>query len=187
MSLLDAIVIILLVIFLARGIWTGLVRQIASIAALIIGFVIAGRYYGESAGFVTPFISNQQAGFFVAYLLLFAASFGAVILLGLFLKQVINLSLLGWFDKLLGGVLGLAKAVLLSCLLIMGLALFISGANPFFRNSLCYPYLENSSRMLLALIKDQDLRNNLMPRRPAISTFLQTPVKLGKQDGGNAK
>ncbi|MFH1215894.1 MAG: CvpA family protein [Pseudomonadota bacterium] len=187
MSLLDALIIVLLVIFLTRGIWTGLVRQIASIAALIIGFVIAGRYYGESASFVTPFISNQQAGFFVAYLLLFAASFGAVILLGFFLKQVITLSLLGWFDKFLGGVLGLAKAYLLSCLLIMGLALFISGANPFFSKSYFYPYLEKSSRILLALIKDQELRNNLLPRQPAISTFLETPVKVGKQMWGDSK
>lgn len=180
MSLFDAIIIIVLVLFLARGIWTGFVRQVASIAALIIGFVVAGRFYGESAIFVTPFIRNQQLGFLIAYLVLFLLSFAAVISLGLVLKKVVSLALLGWFDKFLGGLMGAAKGYLLCCLLVMVLGLFLSGANPFFRNSVLYPYLENSSRLMLAVIRDKGVRDKLLPHQPAISPFLHSSVEGGK-------
>ncbi len=187
MSTLDAIIIIVLALFLARGIWTGFIKQVASIAALIIGFVIAGRFYGESSRLVIPFIDNQQAGFFIAYTLLFLVSFATVILLGILLKKVATLSLLGWFDRLLGGILGLIKGIFISCLLFMVLAIFISGGSPFFTKSFLYPYLEPASELLVAIIKDQDLRKDLIPQKPAISNFLSDTIELGKKLGGQTK
>ncbi|MBU0909795.1 MAG: CvpA family protein [Proteobacteria bacterium] len=187
MSILDAVIIITIVIFLTRGIWIGFVRQLASIAALIIGFVVAGRFYGESADFVLPFINNQQAGFFIAYIFLFVVTFAAVILLGFIFRQIMSLSLLGWFDKLLGGLLGLTKAMFVSCLIFMGLALFISGSSPIFRQSFFYPYLESGSKIILSIVKDKDLRGKLLPQQPAISTFMDNTVEFGKKITGKTE
>lgn len=187
MSPLDAITVIILSLFLVRGIWTGFIKQVASIAALIIGFVVAGRFYGESSRLVIPFIDNQQAGFFIAYILLFLVSFAAVIFLGVLLKKVVTLSLLGWFDGLLGGMVGLIKGVFISCLLFMILASFISGGSPFFTKSFFYPYLESTSKLLVATIKDQDLRKGLIPQKPAISNFLSETIELGKKLGGQTE
>lgn len=187
MSILDAVIITTLVIFLARGIWIGFVRQIASIAALIIGFVVAGRFYGESANFVIPFINNQQAGFFIAYIFLFVLTFAVVIMLGVIFKKLMSISLLGWFDRLLGGLLGLAKGSFVSCLIFMGLALFISGTSPIFRQSFFYPYLESGSRIVLSIVKDKELREGLLPKPPAISTFMDNSIELGKKITGQAK
>ena len=187
MTLLDVGTIIIIVLFLGRGIWTGFVRQIASIAALIIGFVVAGRFYGESAYLVVPFINNRQAGFFIAYVLLFAISFFAVIMLGLVLKKVMALSLLGWFDRLLGGMLGLAKGLFVACLLFMGLALVVSDTSPLFRQSCFSPYLENGSRLLLSVIRDRELRDALLPSKPAISTLVDSTVDFGKKITGQAE
>lgn len=187
MSILDAIIIIVILLFLSRGLWVGFIKQIASIAALLIGFIVSGRYYGESANLVIPFIDNKQAGFFITYVFLFSLSFFAVILLGILLKKVITISLLGWFDRFLGGFLGLAKGLFVSCLIFMSLSLFISGANPIFRQSYFYPYLENSSRFVLSIIKDKNLREGLLPQNPAISTFLDNTIELGQQINGNTK
>lgn len=181
MSILDAVIIITIVIFLARGIWIGFVRQIASIAALIIGFVVAGRFYGESANFVIPFINNQQAGFFIAYIFLFVLAFAAVILLGHIFKKLMSISLLGWFDRSLGGLLGLAKGSFVSCLIFMGLSLFISGTSPIFRQSFFYHYLESGSTIILSIVKDKDLRDSLLPQQPAISSFMDNTIDFGKK------
>lgn len=181
MSTLDAIIIIILALFLSRGIWTGFIKQVASIAALLIGFVVAGRFYGESSRLVIPFIDNQQAGFFIAYTLLFLLAFAAVILAGILLKKVVTLSLLGWFDRLLGGILGLIKGIFISCLFFMVLAIFISGGSPFFTKSFFYPYLDSTSQQLIAIVKDQDLRKGLIPQKPAISGLLTDTVELGKK------
>ena len=187
MSTLDALIIIVLALFLARGIWIGFIKQVASIAALIIGFVVAGRFYGESSRLVIPFIENQQAGFFITYTVLFLLSFGAVLLVGILLKKVVTLSLLGWFDRLLGGILGLGKGIFISCLLFMVLAIFISGGNPFFTKSFFYPYLESVSQQLTAIVKDKNIRKGLIPQKPAISNLLSDTVELGKKLVGQPK
>jgi membrane protein required for colicin V production len=187
MTLLDAGTIIIVMLFLARGIWTGFVRQIASIAALIIGFVVAGRYYGESAYLVIPFIADKETGFFIAYIVLFVLSFFTVILLGLLLKKVMVLSLLGWFDRFLGGLLGLAKGAFVVCLLFMGLTLVVSDASPLLRQSCLYPYLESGSRLMLSVIRNPELRDALLPRKPAISSFVDSTVDLGKKITGQAE
>jgi membrane protein required for colicin V production len=186
-SILDAIIVIVVLLFLSRGIWVGFIKQIASIAALLIGFIVSGRYYGESANLIIPFIDNKQVGFFITYVFLFSLSFFSVIVLGILLKKVITISLLGWFDRFLGGFLGLAKGVFVSCLILMGLSLFISGASPIFRQSYVYPYLENSSRFVLSVIKDKNLRESLLPQNPAISTFLNDTIELGQPINGKAK
>ena len=186
MSALDIIIIIIISLFLGRGIWTGFIRQIASVAALVIGFIIAGRFYGESANLVFPFIRNQQAGFFVAYILLFLLSFAVVILTGILIKKVMKISLLGWFDTFLGGVFGLFKGVFVSCLVFMGLALFISGASTFFSNSFFYPYLESSSNFVISIIKDEEIRHGLLPQKPAISSIFSNTIEFGKKIGGEA-
>ncbi|MCB2181626.1 MAG: CvpA family protein [Desulfobulbaceae bacterium] len=187
MSILDIIILIVIALFLARGLWAGFVKQIAGLAALIIGFVVAGRFYGQSSSLDIPFIQNPQVGFFASYILIFLVTFFSVICLGMLLKKVVQLSLLGWFDRLLGGILGLAKGSFVSCLLFMGLALFISAANPFFNKSFFYPYLEKSSAFIISVVKDENLRKGLLPQKPAISSFLPQTVKLGKKIGVKAE
>lgn len=186
MSTLDAVVILILAIFLARGIWIGFIRQMASLFALILGFVVAGRYYGQSAHLVTPYIQNKQLGFFVAYILLFLIAFYAVIVLGILLKRVMTVSLLGWFDRVLGAALGVGKGIFVACLVFMGLAIFISGSSPFFNKSFFYPHLDNTSRIIISIIKNNELRNELLPQGPAISPALSRTIELGKELTGNA-
>jgi membrane protein required for colicin V production len=183
MSTLDGIVIIILMVFLIRGIWVGFIRQIASILSLALGFIVAGRHYGDYAHLVSPYISNQQVGFFVTYLVIFLLVFGAVILGGLLLKKVMSISMLGWFDKTLGAFLGAGTGVCLCCLVFMGVGIFISGASPFFTRSVFFPYLDQASQFMLKIVKDSELRSNLLPQQPAISEFFSNTVKPGKAPG----
>jgi membrane protein required for colicin V production len=177
MSSFDAIILIVLLILLARGVWIGFIRQIASILALVLGFVVAGRFYGESAALVIPFVHNQQAGFLIAYSIIFLLVFLAVHLLGLGLKKVMSISLLSWFDRTLGGVFGLAKGIFISSLLFMTMAAFISDTT-IFKDSFFAPFLEQSSEFIIHVIKDKDLRSDFLPRQPAISSILTNSLKF---------
>ena len=181
MSTLDALIIWIIVVFLIRGIWVGFIRQMASILALVFGFIVAGRYYGESAHLLTPYISNKQVGFFIAYLLIFLIVFGGTVVCGMILKKVMHVSLLGWFDRIIGAFFGMAKGLALSCLFFMGLGIFISAGSPFFADSFAYPYLERGSSIILTLVKNDNLRTELMPRRPAIPAFITNTLELGKK------
>lgn len=187
MSPLDIVVLIVLGIFIVRGLWIGFIRQLASLIALVLGFIIAGRYYDESARFISPFIENQQLGFLLTYGLIFIMVFVATIFIGLGFRKVAQLVLLGWFDKSLGGVFGAAKGMFLACIVFMVLAVFISGSSPLFRNSFFYPYLEQSTVFILSAVKNKSAQKEMLPKQPAISNFLAHTVEFGKDLGRQAK
>ncbi len=183
----DITVLVILLILLVRGFWVGFIRQIASILALVLGFVVAGRYYGESAGLVLPYISDPQIAFLVSYGLIFLLVLFGVTWIGIGLKKVMSIALLGWFDRTVGGLFGLAKGVFVASLLFMIVAAFLSSANTLFAKSLFAPYLEQTSQFILTLVRDKDLRTDFLPRQPAISTILSDSVKFGKENGRNSQ
>lgn len=164
----DIVVVIILLLLTARGMWTGFIRQIASIVAMVLAFVITARQHESFYHFILPFLSNPQVAFIISYVILFGAIYLAVLLLGLGLKKVIDIVLLSWFDRTLGGLLGAAKGVFLSVLIFMVLASVMSGSNNFLRKSFSYPYLAVCSEYILQFIKDANLRSRFYPKEPAI-------------------
>jgi membrane protein required for colicin V production len=164
----DIAVLILSAILIAHGIWVGCIRQLASIFALIVGFVVAGRLCNNFYHTILPFIRSPNLAFIVSYLILFIVIYLAVILLGMGLKKVVDIVLLGWFDRVLGGLLGAAKALFIASLVFMFLSSILSGSNNFLRRSMSYPYLAFSSEYILRLIRNADLRSSFRPKEPAI-------------------
>ena len=155
-------------LLIGHGIWVGFIRQLASIVALLAGFVAAGRLHEDFYQAILPFITDTSIAFIISYLVLFVAIYLGVILLGMGLKKVVDIALLGWFDRAVGGLIGAAKAIFITSLIFMILASVLSGSNNFLRKSLCYPYLSASSEYILKLVQDADLRSSFTPKEPAI-------------------
>ncbi len=176
-TLFDILVALICLVFLVRGIWVGFVRQLATIAALFLGFYLAGRYHREIYDLVLPFLNSRQLAFVLTYLIIMLLIYVAGVLLGLLLKKVMTLSMLTWFDRLLGGIFGLGKGFFVSCLIFMALAAFISGTNNFLRRSLSFPLLTASSKVILDLVQDPELRGFFLPRKPAIMPDSLPPVE----------
>ena len=168
MNFLDGIVLVLFVGLLVRGAFVGCVRQLAFVLALAFGYLLAGRYQGVVAPFLSSWIANAGLRFFVAYLIVFFVVYLAVMLLGVGLRKVLQVSFLSWFDRLVGGLLGGAKAVFLAVLLYMGLAVFLSGASPVFTESFTAPWLRRGAELLTTILQDRETRERLLPRPPAI-------------------
>jgi membrane protein required for colicin V production len=164
----DIAVLSISALLIGHGIWVGCIKQLASILALIVGFVAAGRLCEDFYQAILPFISSPNIAFLVSYLTLFVIIYLGIILLGMGLKKVIDIALLGWFDRALGGLIGAAKALFVASLVFMALSSILSGSNNFLRKSFSYPYLSFSSEYILQLIRDADLRSSFMPKEPAI-------------------
>jgi len=168
MNSIDFGVIAIILLFLVRGVWVGFVRQLASLAALILGYLFAGRYYEQISPRLSSVIPSPQLCFLVTYALLFLAVFFGVLALGFVLKKVMSISLLGWFDRFMGGIFGLVKAGVIITVGFMVLSGMLSDSNPLITGSLAAPYLAKSSGFLLSFIPDQNLHRHLLPREPAI-------------------
>jgi membrane protein required for colicin V production len=164
----DVLVLLIFLAFLVRGIWIGFIRQISSLLAMLGGFLLAGYFDNEFYRLILPFIDKSQTAFFLTYILLFVAFFYLIKLMGLGLKQVMDITLTTWFDRGVGGLFGLIKGVFFSSLILIGISSYLSGSNKYLKDSFTYPFLAKSSKAILFFIRDYDLKSYFIPREPAI-------------------
>jgi len=101
------------------------------------------------------------------------------------LQRVITITMMQWFDRTLGGILGFLKGFFLANLLFMILAAFLSSGNSFLRDSLAYPLLSATSELVLSMVKDGEVREQFLPQMPAIfehqAPVVPVPEKTEKQ------
>ena len=164
----DVIVVLLFLLFVIRGTWVGFLRQLAFFLALITSYLLAGRYTGQMMPYVDKFIENPKAVFFVSFGLLFLGGALVLVLLGKVLSLVMEFSLVSWFDRMLGFLLGLAKAVFVTSFLYMAMSSSTISANGLLEKSLTSPYLERGAGLVRQIIADAELRELFLTKLPAI-------------------
>ncbi len=109
------------------GLWRGLLRSIAGIAGIVLGALFAGQLAVQidpalkQAGIQHPAINGRWA-----FLIAFVAIVIVVEIAANLLVWVERFLMLGWIDRVGGLALGLARGVLLSMILLAGLAQFNS-------------------------------------------------------------
>ena len=124
MSAFDILLLIPLGVGAVKGFRRGLVLEVASLLAFVLGAVgglvllndaipLVRQYVGEAFGLLP----------LVAFLLVFAAIVWGVHLLGSFVKKAVHLTPLGVLDNLGGGAVGVLKWVLGLSLLLHGIGL----------------------------------------------------------------
>lgn len=190
MAFLDIAVAVVCLSLLIRGIWIGFSRQIAFLLALAVGYLVAGRYHQLLAPTFSRFITNEQLRFLVSFLVILFVVYVGIMLLGLGFKKVMQITFLGWFDRLMGGIFGLVKGVFCSTLLFMLLHAVLDPSSPILERSVTVPYLAKSARIFLRIVEDEKLREKFLTLHPAIPAELITSksiVKPGETIRGNAK
>ncbi len=165
----DFVIIGILVLFTFRGLWVGFLRQVTTLVALLVGFVIAGQYHDKLFPFLREVTDNPHAVFWTSYVILFAITYVVTMLLGKGLATVVELTIAGWFDKLLGGALGVVKAGVLIVLLNMILSGILAPENTMLRDCYLAPYLEQGTKIFRSIIKDDTMRKAFVQQMPAIT------------------
>jgi membrane protein required for colicin V production len=107
----DFVMLAVLVAALAFGAWKGVAWQIAALASVIVSAAVAVH----SSAALTPYLSfsdHEQWNRFLAMLVLYVATAGAIWILFRLVAGVIDRLKLKEFDRQLGATFGLAKGVL---------------------------------------------------------------------------
>ncbi len=164
----DIVIALILLFFLVRGLWVGFIRQLAGLFALIGGYWLAARYHGEIAPIVGRFVENPKLIFLVSVGVIFLVAVVGFTLLGKLLRKVMEITLMGWFDRLLGGGLGLFMGAILGSLLYMFLASSLSASNSLLTRSFSAPYLQIGATQLKQVINDPRLLEYFKPKEMAI-------------------
>lgn len=164
----DVIVVVLFLLFIVRGTWVGFIRQLSFFLALIFSYMIAGQYSGQMMPYIGKFIENPKSVFFISFVLLFILGAIVFILLGKVLHLVMQLTLAGWFDRLLGLILGFVKAVLVTSFLYMIMSSGPSSAHDLVKKSITSQYLAGGAAFVQQLLNDPELKQKFVPKAPAI-------------------
>lgn len=131
----------------------GFVRELISLAALIAGVVIAGRGYGRAAAWFEDLTSSHQVAQGLAFLALFVGTLlvGAVIA-GIAAK-LIKKAGVQIFDRLLGGLFGLARGVAVDCIVLLALVAFAIKLDAVRRSALA-PYVVGGAEAVASVMPD---------------------------------
>lgn len=120
MNYIDIILIIPVIWFAYQGFKRGLIIELASLIALILGIYAAIYFSGYAAEFlVNNFDMGPKYVQVIAFIITFIVVVVLVHLLGRILEKLINMVALGFLNKLTGGLFGILKAVLFMSIAIM--------------------------------------------------------------------
>ncbi len=114
MNITDLALLIIWGFFFFRGYFRGLVKEAASILALILGFKLAVAYSPQVSPHLLPLVSNPAFAAPAAFILIFVGTMIACSLIVVGISGIMKLTLIDWANKFFGGFFGLAKGVLLT-------------------------------------------------------------------------
>ena len=184
LSAYDFVVAGIILLFLARGIWLGMLRQVTPLLALYVGYLAASRYHDQLFPFLKSISENPKVIFLTAYVITFALTYVIAFLFGLALGRVIQVTITPWFDRILGAFLGLAKACILVILVHMLLGTLMAPENEMLRTCRTCPTLNKISDVTREFIEDPEIREALRQKKPAIAIEeMSSILNQDKEDG----
>jgi membrane protein required for colicin V production len=136
MTWLDYAALVLLVASTAWGVWRGFVREVISLGAWALAF-IAANYFAGALGEVLPkALPTPEVRVLVAFVIVFVVTLIACSVAGALLSKLIKVAGLGTADRVLGGVFGLTRALLILLAFTLVAGLTALPRQPVWRNSL---------------------------------------------------
>jgi len=121
MTALDALVLGILLFFTGRGIWRGFINDLAGLLGLVLGYLFAGSLSAYLEPFLGAFIEDSALLHGISHYLSLFAIYLVVVFLGKIATRLSKLILLGWLNRLLGGLTGIAKGALVAALVALPL------------------------------------------------------------------
>lgn len=114
MNWLDAIIVVILILSLVMGFINGLVKEVASLAALILGIWGAIKFSSFTAAKLYDYfdMTGHYVGI-VAFIITFALIVVVIHFIGVIADKIVNAAALGFINRILGIVFGLIKSVLI--------------------------------------------------------------------------
>lgn len=177
----DIFVLVLLVYGVVSGIFRGFFKEVGSIIALLLAFLITFSFGDNLAEIIKSKPALAGYGNYVTvvtYVLLFFVAVVAVNLIVSFLHYfVLKFRTLKWFSRLGGAVVGFVKGWLVAIIIYFLLITFAPFIDRYIENSKSAPYLANSAKKMQVMVADtfnnQSFRNILYP--PEIKSAAPAP------------
>ena len=120
----DGVIILALVISVVQAMIDGFFYEAFAISGLVLGYLLAAWQYHRLAGWLAPSLKSEWIADIAGYLAIF---FGVMLLAsiaGRIVRWLVKEAGLSFFDRMLGGALGLLRGALAVALVLVSLAAF---------------------------------------------------------------
>jgi membrane protein required for colicin V production len=159
----DILIVTILAYALIRGVFRGLVRELASIVGVLGGFYAAYTYYPHLARLISPWISNPGYLNILSYLVIFSLVVIIVAIFAVIIKYLLNIAYLGWVDRVCGALFGALKGALVVCVLFIVLTAFLPKGSAFIKKAYLSPYIAPVSEVMAKVIS-KDMKENFISK-----------------------
>lgn len=119
MTLFDIVVIAIVGLSVLLSIIRGLVREVLALAAWVVAFLSANLLAPEAAAWMPDALGAEEVRLLAGFLCVFLGVLVAMSLLAILVSKLVKSAGLGLEDRLLGGVFGLARGLLVVMILVL--------------------------------------------------------------------
>ncbi|THB76137.1 MAG: CvpA family protein [Desulfobacteraceae bacterium] len=170
MNIFDIAIIIIVSFCLIRGLFKGLIREVAGIIGVIAGFYGAYTYYKLAGPYLAEWIQAAAYQNLVAFCGLFCLIVVGVSLVSVIIRKLLKVVFLGWVDFLFGMIFGAAKGVLIVSVIFIIITTFVPNNSRLLAGSTFSPYVAEISRTVMLFVS-KNFRTDFLSELERIKTI----------------
>lgn len=146
--MLDIVFLIIVGISILMGIIKGFIRELFSLIFLIIGVVLAYLFYDDVSAILMKYVNNQNIANFLGFTGIFTLVLIVGAVLTYLIRKIFTVGPLKAVDRILGGIFGLLRGILISIIIILVLQAFPT-QNDLLNKSKFSPYMISPAQTIL--------------------------------------
>jgi membrane protein required for colicin V production len=124
MTAADWVIVVVIIISVIQAAISGFFHEAFGIAGLVFGYLLAAWNYQRLAARFAPHLKSEWLGEIAAFLIIFLAVVIVAGIAGRITRHIVKEAGLGFFDRILGGALGLLRGSLMVAVILMSMAAF---------------------------------------------------------------
>lgn len=142
MTIIDIIVLVIIGVSAAFGVWRGLVREVLALVAWVAAFLIANLFAPDAAKLLPRAMASEELRLLVSFVVVFIVALVGMSVLAILASKLVRVIGLGPADRVVGGLFGLARGLLLVMILVLLAGLTTVPRQPMWRNAILSGPLE---------------------------------------------
>jgi len=148
MNSLDIVILLIMAVALTVSTFRGGIREIFSLLAVIIGFLLAANFYHAASQNIFRPTSHDELNDIIYFLGIFIFAAVLISFIGGRLAGAVKKSKIKTWNVILGTVIGALKGLLVSCIIVYMLMVFLPANSRIFTKSYAFPYLSKVTSVI---------------------------------------
>ncbi len=153
---LDIVLAIILLVTVIMGLVRGLIKEVIGIIAILVGFILAARYYVFFADLIGRLIRQPTVAKFLGFIIFFLIVVAVGSLIAFLLSKLMR-GPLKFINHVLGGFVGFLEGILICGVFVFALLVFPLNKRALLDSRLA-PYCYGLTKAMIHLIPE-DLKN----------------------------